>query len=64
MKRKGNCPNCRRGTLKHLGNNIYECTVCLRGSFIIKRNLKTEKFLNEIDLLLIRTKILKLKNMR
>jgi len=30
------CPYCKRGTLKHVGNNYYECTVCIRGSFYLK----------------------------
>lgn len=34
------CPYCKRGKLKYIGNKIYECNVCIRGSFQVKNKKK------------------------
>lgn len=43
MKHDRTCLYCKRGKLSHLGNNIYECNICIRGSFYLKPQKKLEK---------------------
>jgi len=43
MDNKFKCFFCKRGKLVYVGNQIYECTLCLRGSFGIKKKHKKYK---------------------
>ena len=40
MNRKRVCPLCKRGVLKYVGDNLYECTVCIRGTIYAKKSKK------------------------
>lgn len=41
--KKIDCFYCKRGKLSHIGNGVYECNRCIRGSFIFKRSKYNNK---------------------